>query len=183
MQWIHPIRSPAVLLMLVLLGGGAAPLLGAQADAAAVGARIRVTPRQGPPVTGTLIGWWPDSIALVSESGELSYGKEAIRGLEIHAGRRRDTWTGAGIGLATGGAVGMLVGYATSDPGSGAFEELEAMGRMYTGGAIGLAVGGVIGAIAGSLHQSDRWRPASMPGPRIVALPGGRTGAGVALRF
>ena len=166
------IPSPAgPLLILLLVGSGAAPL-GAQADAAGVGARVRLTPRQGLPVTGTVIAWRPDSIVVVSEGGEL-----------VYAGRGRDTWRGAGIGAGTGGAVGLILGYATSSPEPGAFENLETMGRMYTGGAIGLAVGGVIGAIVGSLPQSDRWRQVSMPAPRIVALPGGRAGAGVALRF
>ena len=177
------IPSPAgPLLILLLVGSGAAPL-GAQADAAGVGARVRLTPRQGLPVTGTVIAWRPDSIVVVSEGGELAYARESFRGIEVHAGRGRDTWRGAGIGAGTGGAVGLILGYATSGPEPGAFENLETMGRMYTGGAIGLAVGGVIGAIVGSLHQSDRWRQVSMPAPRIVARPGGGAGAGVALRF
>jgi hypothetical protein len=182
MPWVHSIRSPAGSLLVVLLLGGAEPL-GAQADTAGVGARVRLTPRQGPPVTGTVVCWQPDSVVLMARSGEVAFASASVRRIEIHAGRRRDTWTGASIGAATGGALGLLLGYATADPDEGDFENLETMGRMYTGSGIGLAVGGVIGAIAGSLHQGDRWRPVPMPGPRVVALPGGRAGAGLEFRF
>ena len=181
MQPIDAVRAAGGTLVALLLLGAAQ--LEAQVPAIGEGDRIRLTPRHGPGVSGTLRHWRPDTIVLASPHGELAFHRDSVSLIEAFAGRGADTWRGAGIGAAAGGAIGMLAGYATSEGDGSGLEGMAAIGRAGTGGAIGIAIGGVIGAIAGSRHQSDRWRPVPAAAPRVMALPGGRAGAGVGFRF
>jgi hypothetical protein len=80
----------------------------------------------------------------------------AVTKLELYAGRRSNTWRGAGIGFLAGTAAGFAVWHLAI----GACYEGAAVNdcALVLGGGIGGLGGALVGAVVGAFVKTDRWR-------------------------
>jgi hypothetical protein len=101
-----------------------------------------------------------------------------IARLEIARGTQSHFWSGAGIGLLAGGAIGWIAGYSQGDDPidpSCLFCNLfiQTAGEKGAVGAIaGGVVGSVIGGLSGASYRTPLWRPASAQDLRVSLMPG-----------
>jgi hypothetical protein len=150
----------------------------AQGDRVRVFLQARTSATSGVTTSKVITGEW-----LGSEAGQLRLRRKngdveaidvsAVRRLEKHAGRRRATRRGAGIGFAVGSAAMtvFLIAALTCehcDYGVGAGDVLGAV-------AITGAAGAVLGAAVGAPFKVDNWRAAVLPAPpEVLGLKAGR---------
>jgi hypothetical protein len=126
----------------------------------APGARLRLYQRVKPAHLHnvTLIATSSDSL-IVTRADEgaidtLQIALRNVRKLEVHAGRKSQWLSGAGIGALVGGAAGGAIGGAIGardDPGFG-------VAYAAVGVVVGAASGFVGGAVVGALMKTDRWK-------------------------
>jgi hypothetical protein len=161
----------------------------------------------GPIVAGVLVAWFPAAVE-AAPGDTLLVRVDSVRGLGfllpgdtlafVRAGRTDSTliplanisrlelargtqshfWSGAGIGLLGGAAVGWMVGYSQGDDPidpSCFFCNIvkQTAGEKGAAGAIaGGVVGSAIGGLTGLSYQTPRWRPASAQDLRVALMPG-----------
>jgi hypothetical protein len=103
---------------------------------------------------------------------------ENIARLEIARGTKSHFWSGAGIGLLAGGAIGWAAGYSQGgDPIDQScffcnFITQTAEEKGATGAIAGGMVGSVIGGLSGLAYRTPRWRPAGAQDLRVGLMPG-----------
>jgi hypothetical protein len=128
--------------------------LGAEAIAPRPGMRVRVAPRGGAPIVGTVVWVTTDTIVLQPGAG-LVPQPLAVRdlgGLAVSRGSFGHAREGMLIGFVVGGLVGTVVGASRMDSGD-QFVDLSA----FMGFAIGGAAGGLVGGAAGSGTRTEIW--------------------------
>jgi hypothetical protein len=148
------------------------------AAAAADGPRVRVKTAEAT-VVGTLLAQDDDRLVVGTEdAGRIAVPRLAITSLEESHGRHSRgsrVLKGAGIGLATGAALGLIIGFGSGDdtcrPGEYCLLLFDA-GDKATMGAAGLGViGGAVGALAGLALPRDRWERVDAPRLRLSVAP------------
>lgn len=178
------LRQASAALLLAAGTGAVLPASGrAQAAALSEGARIRVVARglvasgDGTAVgQGSMIGYLrradSDTLWLRRDRYSGAFRTVAwsdVARLEVSQGRTPDTWKGALIGTAVGGAAGLALGLSLPDcdPEDWLSFELcagDGGDRTFVG-LLATAIGTGIGALVGSRSRSERWR--GVPVPRV----------------
>lgn len=150
----------AALLGAVLICCSVAPVADAQRVETYVsaGARVRIAsaPADSERITGTLLRFTRDTLALATAGGRavLQLPTSRLRSIEVSEGRARASWAlgGAGIGGLGGGVIfGAMMG--RENPGS-----LAGLAGFIAGGLVGMLGGGVVGG----LIAPERWAPLPM---------------------
>lgn len=160
----------------------AAPLAAAAQSLQPVpaGTRVRVTAPTVHREVATVAAFTTDTIFVAPERAPgdtVAIPLDHLQRLEVSAGRKRDTWHGAGIGALAGAVAGAVVGVATyrSCEGSGRLGcfDLGPIGSASAMAVLGAAAGGVVGGIIGSTRVSEHWRriPISVA---VAPVAGGR---------
>ena len=176
----------------LLLAATAAPLRAQEADAVAVGARVRVSRaappaerfaparRPPPPVVGTLLVLDTALVAVGPHRGDPVFLPRAeVTRLDVSAGpgpcggprRVACALAGMAVGAFVVGKVGHAMSRATIRSCSdGCWAETSGL-------VVGGAIGGLIGLRTGSLVGRERWREVPIP-PAAAGAAAARSGAG-----
>ena len=130
-------------------------------------ARVRVTTDAGRFV-GRWLGRTADSLSIAGARNEpMGFAAASVRNLEISAGRKRRTGSGAVIGLATGLVGGLVTAAVLCNDGCG---DLHGFVLVVVAG-LGAGGGLLIGAIIGSQIRSERWEPVPLNVGLSLSLP------------
>ena len=155
----------------------------------APGTRVRVTvPGQARRV-GTVVALTGDTLVARWERGEpRGVPLSQLSRLEVSRGLHERPWRGAGIGLALGATVGVVIGAATYEGCEGRANCMELGGPGTNAVAAGLVIGtggAVVGGLLGAVRRTEKWQTVGLERVRVgAAAPrGGRAGVGVALSF
>lgn len=99
----------------------------------------------------------------------------AVNFIEVAAGRRRHTGTGALIGMAVGGVAGLAIGVACGHcaDGGDSFIDIDPAGVTVLLTTLGAVSGIIPGALVGHFVRSPRWRSGWAP------LPSGHRSLGI----
>ena len=151
-------RRVGLLVPLLALTAGTAPLAAQDTLPLAPGARLRVVGAgDRAPRVGTLVRLGADSLVLRPEVGRpaQAYALPALASVEVSRGRRANPAATA-LGLAVGGAGGAALG-------AGRTHGLGVIGGLFLGGFAGALAGG---EVAGRLWRREQWRHV-----RVVLAP------------
>ena len=130
-------------------------------------ARVRVTTDDGRFV-GKWLGRTGDSLSIMDSRNEpMGFAAVSVRNLEVSAGRKRQTGSGAIVGLATGFVGGLITAAVLCNDGCG---DLHGFVLVAVGG-IGAAGGLLIGAIVGSQIRTERWESVPLNVGLRLSLP------------
>ena len=142
-------------LMLLLVSALVPPtaLMAQDSTILAPQARVRVTTDAGRFV-GRWLGRTGDSLSIAGARDQpMDFAAASVRNLEVSAGRKRQTGSGAVIGLASGLVGGLVTAAMLCNDGCGELHGfvLVALAGLGAGGGL------IIGAIIGSQVRSERW--------------------------
>jgi hypothetical protein len=140
-----------------------------------VGSRVRIlTPRYPEPIRGLILAMDGTTLNLTTDDHlPVTVPADSISGLEVSAGRKRQTQKGLAIGVLVGAALFALL------PLDEEYCEYSGICSRGHAIAIGALSGGLWGAGIGALIKTDRWVPASIPG---WTMPAQGTRVGFSLR-
>lgn len=167
--------------------GFSAPLAGQAENGIEPGTRIRV---EAPTVsndraTGSLESIDATALHLTLEDGgSLSVPRDALRSIDVSAGRRSHWVRGAGIGALAGLVLSSTMAIIGASEGDAELTSLD--NAMYGAFILVTTAGGaVVGGITGALIRTERWEPVSPAGVQWGVGPtlDGGIGFAVALRF
>ena len=145
------------------------------------GDRVRLHPRQpgARPTVGRWLGATDGTVRLevVHETGSVDTSDVALSSLamlERSTGRARRTGNGMATGAALGLIVGGVAGLVQGDDNAGFFQ-MSAGQKAMVGAVTGAGLGLVIGGIVGATKVSDRWE--------VVPVQPSAAGTGPAVTF
>ncbi len=147
------------------------------------GARVRLSaPDLGiTKYNGSLVSVTRDTLTVDT----LAVALASVTRLDVHRGRKSNTWKGAAYGFVAGAIPGAVLSYAgcASDPDP--FIEIPpgvcaGLGVVLYGG-----IGAGIGAIVGALTRTDRWEEVPLDQLRVSFVPqrDGRFALGLSVAF
>jgi hypothetical protein len=133
---------------------------------------------------GTVVQGGAGALTIQPENGgaPVEVPLDAFEHLEVARGKRRHFWTGAGIGLVPGLALGFYAGWGISCDEQGV--PCRAGPALAAGGVLGAGTA-LAGGLVGLLFESDRWERVSAGRVRVSVAPAPNRGVtlGVSFRF
>lgn len=161
-------RSIISLCMVVLCVANAASAQ--QSARLETGVRVRVTPKQGDKIVGTVAGFDADSLRVTLDGTDYvsSTAARDIQKLEASTGRShaRGAFKNGAIGLIGGLAGGVAFGALVGGGNNGKSSCFSICTRGEVAAVFGLLGGGagfIVGTIAGAATGDEGWVSASMP--------------------
>jgi hypothetical protein len=148
-----------------------------QSASLAAGNRVRVwiqrdarAPGHGPVrLQGTVVSTLRDSIRVttVTDTIPTVISLHEITRLDRLAGRRSAFWTGAGIGAAVGGLLGVMLGASKIQAGNCDVAGCGEHAGVAIGAIGGVVYGGLLGGITGAIIRRDRWEVVMLGGVSV----------------